>query len=225
MKKIICNEPLKLFVYGLSGAGKDTVSNYLVNNYGFFKFRIADTIKRIICEAYNISFEELEVQKRLNSELRQIHHTVSHMLDDIAKMEQSSINRLKMLIGGKAFECQNIGADTDIIICDVRSEQEINYLLDNNYIGIFLNRRAEEYKDNSHYTEQNFFLNGFIEKICTEYNKQIFIILNETCEEKVNLTNQCFENNRIFKTNGISEDLHLIIDYLLQRNFYTNKII
>ena len=35
-------------LYGMSGSGKDTVADYLRDNYGYVKLRLAKTIKSII---------------------------------------------------------------------------------------------------------------------------------------------------------------------------------
>ena len=144
------NSNQNIFVYGLTGSGKDSVSNYLVENYGYFKLRIADTIKRVICEALNISSEELEEQKRTNSELRMLHHIVSQMFDDLAKKPQSSINRVEQLINGKAFDFHNFSVQHDKVlkvICDCRTISEAKKFLEAGWTGIFLSRTTESVKN------------------------------------------------------------------------------
>ncbi len=203
-------EQIKFFVYGMSGSGKDTVSNYLRDKKGFLKLRIADTIKRIICEAKNMSFEELEEQKRNNSTLRELHYVVSKILDDIAGFEQSSTNRLKQLINGKAFDYQYADFNSNKIICDVRTEEEINILLKAGWVGIFLERTTQEYKNSCHFTEQNIFLNGIIHVLKRNYLKQIIIIDNSSIFEK--------DINCDFDTDGTSEELIKIIDLILKKD-------
>ena len=184
---------INYFVCGLSGAGKDTVSNYLVNNHEYMKLRIADTIKRIICEAKNLTFNELEEQKRINPELRTLHNIVSKTLDEIAGFEQSSTNRLQQLINGTALDYQHIKGYVLAIpkvICDCRTFEEASILLNSGWTGIFLTRTSKEFKDSTHFTEQNMFYNGELRQLQETYNPVLInIIFNDDLqsEREVNL--------------------------------------
>jgi hypothetical protein len=42
--------------------------------------KIADTIKRIICEKNNLTFDELEILKRSNPEFRKMHNVIGEYL-------------------------------------------------------------------------------------------------------------------------------------------------
>jgi hypothetical protein len=209
------------FVYGLSGSGKDSVSNYLRDSYGFMKLRIADTIKRIICETKNLSFEQLEEQKRVQPELRTMHNDVSKMLDGIAGIEQSSLIRLKMLIDDTALDYQHLGSleniqETQKIICDCRTYDEASMLLKAGWIGIFLSRTTTEFKDSTHFTEQNMFTNGKLKDLLSEYqNLQICLIFNERSLEK-NIPDT-YDSDQIYMygTNGSLEMLEEVIYDLL----------
>ena len=49
-------------IIGISGAancGKDTVANYIVENYSFVKIAFADKIKRILMDLYDLSYNNL----------------------------------------------------------------------------------------------------------------------------------------------------------------------
>jgi hypothetical protein len=50
-------------VGGKKNAGKDTVGNYLVEEYGFTKLSFAEKGKIVICETFGITREELELWK------------------------------------------------------------------------------------------------------------------------------------------------------------------
>lgn len=205
----------KIFTYGLSGSGKDTIANYLKSK-NFIKLRIANTIKQIICESKVMTFDELEEQKRTNPSLRELHHIVSTILDNIAGFEQSSLNRLKMLIDGTAFDYEFINNHEkhDKIIFDVRSEQEMIMLLNAGWIGIFLSRTSSEYKHSGHFTENDAFKNGLIEKLVENFDNQIYLVLNDDKEsDDIKLSDYLTKNT--FITNGSKEQLLECIDDIL----------
>ncbi len=177
-----------IFVCGLSGSGKDSVANHFRDVYGFMKLRIADTIKRIICESKGLTFEELEIQKRTNPELRKLHNDVSKMLDGIAGFDQSTLNRLKMLIDGTAFDYQYIPKENFIrefpkVICDCRTFKEAEMLLKAGWTGIFLSRIPIEYRDSTHFTEQNLFFNGGLFELQQIFPPELIRIVFNNDEE------------------------------------------
>jgi len=224
-----------IFVYGLSNSGKDTISDYLVEWHEYMKLRIADTIKRIICESKLLSFKELEEQKRKNPALRKMHNDVSKILDEIAGFEQSSLNRVKQIINGTALDYQHIKPifieDIPKVICDCRTIAEAKLLLDAGWWGIFLTRTTSEYKDSSHFTEQNMFCNGQLKKLLNEYRyKQIYLIYNNDIlfentlefEHIVESGNFNKLQHTGFATAGTKEELVNIVRNLLFENFKNN---
>lgn len=220
------NQSKNIFVYGLTGSGKDTVSNYLVENYGYLKLRIADTIKRIICESKNISLEELEIQKRINPELRMLHHEVSQILDNIARFPQSSINRVKQLINGTAFDYQHLVTnnnqfnidEVNKVICDCRTFGEAKEFLDAGWTGIFLSRTTNEFKHESHFTEQYMFTNGQLAEFIEKYKNQVKVIFNRT-QDHPDDCSVCNKLNTIrlnrFCTDGSCETLYDAISEII----------
>lgn len=186
------------FVCGKTGSGKDTISDYLKNYFGYYKFRLADTIKRIICEKHNISFEELEELKRTNPEFRDAHTDTGDFLG-----KQSSINRIDLLINRKALDWTNLDNDNNFVICDVRDDLEASKLLDSEIIGIFLSRTTNEYVKETHWTEQNLFTNGKLVNLIKEYdNNKFVIVLNGEDKE--------LEDKFLFDLSQISYDSDLV---------------
>lgn len=152
-----------VFLYGLSGAGKDTIANYLRDNYGYIKLRVAGTIKQIIMETNNlVDLDDLEYQKRLKPEIRKAHNLLGTILDSVGELKSnppSSKNRLRLLVRERSLESEMIKDYHTYpkVICDVRTEDEMNYILSHtgNYIGILLKRQNRgEYADKKHKTEQ-----------------------------------------------------------------------
>jgi len=196
------------FISGKIGSGKDTVADYLKSYFGYYKFRIADTIKRIITERRNVSFEELEELKRNNPEIRDEHTNTGDWLG-----KGSNINRCNLLVNRKSLDWQNLDKSKSFVVCDCRSKEEIEVFLQNDAIGIFLSRLTEEYSKSTHWTEQNLFTNGILSELIDEYPGQIIVVLNggeyklEDFEKRENLLALIkFETD---KENNITGDMLL----------------
>lgn len=163
------------FVAGLTGSGKDTVSDYLKGYYGMRKMRIAGTIKQIICEDLNMTFDELEESKRTNPDIRMKHHEVSAMLGN----QKGSLVRTEQIAKHQSFDL-NIVDDPErpIVVCDVRTMEEAEILLQNGWIGIFLERTTSEFRHESHFTENNMFQNGNIVELAEVYGDNMLVVFN-----------------------------------------------
>lgn len=204
---------MNLFVYGQTGSGKDTISNYLRDKFGYSKMRIARTIKQVICEKYNISFDELEKLKRNNHYFRNEHHYVSKMLGNSA----SSMNRLHQLINGKSMDYEYVNFDKPKVICDVRIFEEAKLCLNNNYVGIFLTRRTDEYVA-GHYTDKFMLTNGELDLLLREHQDKIIIIDNHKIKDVIK-----HEWDKItINTDGTPENLLKVVDMILATNNNNN---
>lgn len=172
---------LNIFLYGLSGAGKDTIANYLRDNYEYLKLRIAGTIKQYVFETYGFKTqEEFEAAKRTNPDVRLSHNIFGNTYDKEGidrSNREASINRLNDLINRTALEFEIMDGMQyhDICIVDVRTFDEAKILLDNGYNGIFLTRQnKKEFAKKDHKTEQNIF--NQIEQLLN--SNKIYIIRN-----------------------------------------------
>lgn len=65
MKKI-------LLINGLPRSGKDTMADYLVENYGYTKFSFADEMKNIMCRLFDIDRDTLDRYKNNPDEVKVI---------------------------------------------------------------------------------------------------------------------------------------------------------
>jgi hypothetical protein len=168
-----------LFVYGLSGSGKDSISNYLRDKHGYIKLRLSKTIKQIICETKGIDTDYLETMKRDNPKLRMAHWETGMQLDNLSHLNTGvnhSVNRLLSFYEKTAldFELVKDLKDKPQIICDCRIGDEIEVALDKKYVGIWLMRKPNEFVgDGKHKTEQNFF-NLENEKNILNYVNKVF---------------------------------------------------
>ena len=214
--------PYKVFVCGLSGSGKDSVSNHLRDNYDFIKLRIAGTIKHIICEKENIPFHELDDEKRKRPELREMHHTMGDFLGDETNSLSGTINRIHQLIDGTAVDFDMIKDSQSKmkIICDVRSKVESEIFLEAGYTGIYLRRRPKEHRHLGHFTESNLFENGQLLEMIKKYpNNKFILIFNDNdinvVQEVQDWMNITHENSNVYclGTNGTLENIYEFIDY------------
>ena len=165
-----------IFIEGCSGSGKDTLANYFREYHGYFKIRISDTIKRIICEKENLTFDELEVQKRLNPELRLKHNEVGKYLDE----SNGTFNRINQIINRTALDFQhekNIN-DLKVCVCDARGYDNAEQLLKAGFLGFFLMRDPKEFGNPNNWTERTLSRDKRIVELAEKYHKQMVIIFN-----------------------------------------------
>lgn len=162
-----------IFIYGLTGSGKTTISKYLSEYYKYRNFRNAGTIKQIIAERHNWSPDELEEQKRNDPKIRMEHHEISDFLT-----KEGTLNRCKMLATRRAFEFENIeDPERQICIGDTRDYEEATIYLEHEFHGIFLTRITGEFNA-KHWTDVNIFQSDNFQKICNQFGGQITIIDN-----------------------------------------------
>lgn len=203
------------FVYGMSNSGKDTVSNYLRDKYGYAKLRIARTIKQIICEKHDITYDELEELKRTNPKFRLEHHEVSEMLGN----KKSSMRRLIQLIDGRSMDFEYVDARKPRVICDCRDFEESDMMLNSDWVGIFLTRTTGEFRDSTHYTEQFMFSNDDLKRLVKIYGFGKLIII----DNRIDKTDKSILVDDILKfdTNGSPEELYSVIDQIIRNDKLT----
>ena len=199
-------EKINLFLFGMSGAGKDTIADYLRDEYGYLKLRIAGTIKQYVYETYGFKTqEEFETAKRNNPEVRKAHNIFGNQYDKEGidrSNKEASINRVHDLCNRTAleFEISYDMKNADMCIIDARTIDEVNALLEHGFFGIVLTRRSDEFKVAEHKTEYG--IDENMMKLFQE-NKNIFIIDNGN----VGIHSEC-------ATDGSVEELLEATDYI-----------
>ena len=177
------SEYMDFFILGASGSGKDTVADFLKSYYNMRKMRLAGTIKQVICETYDLTFEELEEQKRADPNIRLKHHEVSTLLGG----QKSSLNRTFQIARHESFDL-NIVDDPErpIVVCDCRTFEEANVMLSENFVGIFLSRQSGEFKDPNHFTETNLFENGKLIELSEtlDFAENMIVVFNDKSDTK-----------------------------------------
>ena len=206
-----------VFIYGMSGSGKDTISNYLRDKYDYLKLRIAGTIKQYVYETYGFkSQEEFEKAKRVNSEVRLAHNIFGNQYDKEGINRSGvigSLNRIDNIINRTIMEIEisNCLKKKPICISDTRCLDEVEKLLNAGFVGIFLTRTTSEFKDENDRTEQSIILNGELQKLIDsgKYNNQIIVINNTPNPCNLNLKNVVYRD----VTDGTTENLLRLINY------------
>lgn len=187
----IINKLPNIFICGLSGSGKDTTLKHILAIHPeYLKIRCAETIKRMVTEVNNISFDELEVQKRIEPKLRSQHNEFDNMMRPFTgKPEQiSSANRYKMIVNRTSMDFTNPVLDANkeqlltnpICVFDGRDSEACNTFIKSGFIGIFLTRSNSEFRNRHHETEADNISNGTIEELCKlGFAENIIIIDND----------------------------------------------
>lgn len=169
---------INLFLYGMSGSGKDTLANYFKNTHLYLKFRCAGTIKQIISEKAQMSFPELEERKRTEKELREAHWKIGDWMgEDGAAVAQ----RIKNILSRQSVEFDILPSnvvENPICFCDVRRMFEVELMLQNGCVGIFLTRTTAEDKHGKHSTEDSIMLDNRFDYILNKYKNQCVVIFN-----------------------------------------------
>ena len=212
---------VNVFVYGMSGAGKDTVSDYLRDNHDFVKLRIAGTIKQYVYETYGFkSIEEFEIAKRNIPDVRIAHNIIGNQYDKESlnrSNNEASLNRLNNIINSTLLEFEIIKdlKKKNRCVCDVRCESEVKLLIEAGWIGIFLARTSIEYRDENHKTEQSIFLNDILRELShnEKFSNQIFIIDNFDRLEPQEP--QYDAEGHYIITNGSKEHLQSVIEHII----------
>jgi adenylate kinase family enzyme len=166
-------------IFGKKGHGKDTIADYLVENYNFHKLSYAEPIKKICKEIFSLSDEQLinhtlkeEIDPRWDKSPRQIMQLIGTDLFRKTFSEDIWVNILgekakKLLVEGK-----------NIVISDIRHTNELEHLftLSNNVLILQVIRDIKDEKEDNHPTEQFYYKEKIpIQKIYNTTLKELYL--------------------------------------------------
>lgn len=179
------NTPLRMFVYGGTGSGKDTVADILKNKHNMAKLRLAFTIKNVIVETQGYGgYADLEFHKRRNPKMRDLHYDISDRLLSLSTLSNQrhkhySLNVCMSLITRQhgLFDITN-KIPLDYVVSDARMMEEILLLLCTGHYGIFLTRRTGEYVCKEHSTETGIYECEFFDDLKEIFGDQILLVNN-----------------------------------------------
>ena len=112
-----------LLLSGKRGAGKDYVADYLVSNFNFIKLSLAEQVKIDYCKLNGIDYSEmLDREKKEKHREKIIELAEGKKKEDLhywCKILQSIINQ----------------SEQNVVICDVRYQEELDYFQSINNIN------------------------------------------------------------------------------------------
>ncbi|HCH3831092.1 TPA: adenylate kinase [Vibrio parahaemolyticus] len=144
---------MKIAFMGVSGSGKDFLSDYLIKNHNFIRLSFSDQLKRLSKYIYPWMEMDYPPEKKmspLNIMLPTgefINHSPRDIwlnLDNLRKVEEKIFIRM-LAEEMKAIEIKN-ESKTNIIITDIRSNSEFLWCKENNFTIVYINRKNNNYE-------------------------------------------------------------------------------
>jgi hypothetical protein len=144
-----------IIIIGISGkkqSGKDTIANYLVDNYDFIKLSFGDNVKKALQNIFHFSNEQLWGNKKEENDdnwdlvprdIMQFFGT--DLMRDKLSEKYPQIGK-NIWIKSIEFELNNYISNgfTKFVIPDIRFENEIEYIKKKNGIIINVFRKQKE---------------------------------------------------------------------------------
>lgn len=149
-----CKVMMILGLCGAAGSGKDTIANYLVSHYGFQKLAFASSLKDSIASIFNWDRELLEgsteksrlwretVDEWWATKLDIPHLTPRWVLQQVGTDVMR--NHFHSNIWITSLEHKLINAGTDIVVTDIRFENELQIILDHGGHILHISRPTNE---------------------------------------------------------------------------------
>lgn len=144
---------MKIAFMGVSGSGKDFLADYLISNYNFIRLSFSDQLKKLSKFIYPWMEEDYPSERKalpLNITLptgELIHHTPRDIwlnLNGLRKIENKIF--IRMLSSEMKLLEKNNTSKINIIITDIRSNEEFLWCKENHFTVIYINRTENDYK-------------------------------------------------------------------------------
>jgi hypothetical protein len=143
---------MKLALCGASGSGKDFLTTGLVKGMGFVRASFSDQLKKISKQIYpwiEADYPAVVKEQPLNI-VTDFGHTVTHTPRDIwiglNALRQFDPHLFVRMLDNEVSEMVNFGID--VVITDVRTDVEYEYIRDNGYTLVFIDPSRTIYKPN-----------------------------------------------------------------------------
>lgn len=160
-------------IVGKKYSGKDTTADIIIKKYGYTKIRFGDAVKDVCKCIFNFTDEQLYGNLK---EQKDEHWNVSprHVLqfvgtDLFRNQIQNIIPEIKdniwiEVVKKKIIDAQKINPNAKFVICDVRFENESNFIKELNGVLIKIHRPELNYETDNHQSETQ------IDNIVCDYN-------------------------------------------------------
>lgn len=146
---------------GTKGAGKDTVGEYLVSQYGFDRFAFADKLKEAVCALFNMSYDDINRFRNNPLVTLRIYHEDGLTVANYWTFREI-LQRMGTEVGrdvfGKDFWVdlieEEIKGSSKAVITDVRFDNEINLVKRHNSAVMWRIERSKSINNDAHASEQ-----------------------------------------------------------------------
>ncbi|EKW1656965.1 TPA: adenylate kinase [Klebsiella oxytoca] len=144
---------MKIAFMGISGSGKDFLANYLISNYGFIRLSFSDQLKKLANYIYPWMEKDYPPENKmlpLNITLPTgdfISHSPRDIwlsLDSLREIEEKIF--IRMLSEELKILEKNGGMNKNIIITDIRSNEEFAWCKNNQFTIVHIERENNNYK-------------------------------------------------------------------------------
>ncbi|WP_100774712.1 adenylate kinase [Klebsiella pneumoniae] len=144
---------MKIAFMGISGSGKDFLANYLISNYEFVRLSFSDQLKKLANHIYPWMEKDYSPEKKtlsLNIALPTgdfINHSPRDIwlsLDKLREIEEKIF--IRMLSEELKVLEENEGTNKNIIITDIRSNEEFAWCKNNQFTIVHIERENNNYK-------------------------------------------------------------------------------
>lgn len=144
---------MKIAFMGISGSGKDFLANYLISNKNFIRLSFSDQLKKLANYIYPWMAKDYAPEEKtlpLNITLS-TGDLISHSprgiwlsLDKLREIEDKIF--IRMLSGELRLLEGNGEANKNIIITDIRSNEELAWCKNNQFTIVHIERKSNNYK-------------------------------------------------------------------------------
>ena len=141
----------KIALIGVAGSGKDYLTSHLINNYNFTKVAFADSLKELCSDIFpwlSKDYPAYEKENPLNITLED-GTLISATPRDIWIL-LGQIPQIDKRFFIRKLEDKVNNLDNNIIISDCRTQDELDWCKQNNFITIYIAPKEVIYKSNEY---------------------------------------------------------------------------
>lgn len=145
--------PNNIALMGVSGAGKDYIADYLVNNHCFTRFSFSDQLKRLANQIYpwlNLDYPPIVKEEPLNitlesgEKITKSPREIWLHLNSLRDIEKDIFIRM---LAEEIRSIREAGRVDNILISDIRSSDELEWCKSSNFSVIYIKHKKQIYKE------------------------------------------------------------------------------
>jgi hypothetical protein len=142
----------KIALMGVSGAGKDYLASYLIDNHEFTRFSFSDQLKRLAQLIYPwlevdypplVKEESLDIKLPTGETIKKSPRQIWLHLNSLREIEQHIFIRM---LDEEVTQADKVNGHNNILISDIRSTDELNWCQRNKFKVIYINNAKAVYQ-------------------------------------------------------------------------------